>query len=188
MGKRSDVNPANIKLPIAVIGIIVAQAFGIIWYVATLDSTVTQLQATVEEVRLNTAETSVAVIQNDIANIKTNLEKLEQSSKISNEPFDDTELWEAINSIHKKPKAFDDAEIWTAIENILVTLEGISSANNGVTSKELKEATQAITTKLQNVLDGKGATWNKSALKARIDALEEAIEENHPPKKIKKTK
>ena len=33
-------NIANIKLPIAVIGIIVAQAFGIIWYVAQLDSTV----------------------------------------------------------------------------------------------------------------------------------------------------
>ena len=33
-------NIANIKLPIAVIGVIVAQAFGIIWYVAQLDSTV----------------------------------------------------------------------------------------------------------------------------------------------------
>ena len=31
---------ANIKLPIAVIGLIVAQAFGIIWYVAQLDSNV----------------------------------------------------------------------------------------------------------------------------------------------------
>ena len=59
---------SSIKLPIAVIFIIVAQAFGIIWYVATLDSTVSQLQVVVEEVRLNTADTSVAVIQNDIAN------------------------------------------------------------------------------------------------------------------------
>ena len=38
---------ANIKLPIAVIGIILAQAFGIIWYVAQQDSTVSELQNTV---------------------------------------------------------------------------------------------------------------------------------------------
>jgi uncharacterized coiled-coil protein SlyX len=38
---------ANIKLPIAVIGIIVVQAFGIIWYVAQQDSTVSELQSTV---------------------------------------------------------------------------------------------------------------------------------------------
>jgi len=38
---------ANIKLPIAVIGIIVVQAFGIIWYVAQQDSTVSELQETV---------------------------------------------------------------------------------------------------------------------------------------------
>jgi hypothetical protein len=72
---------SKIKLPIAVIGIVVGQAFGIIWYVATLDSTVSHLQRTVEEIRLNTAATSVAVIQNDIANIKINLEKLELQVK-----------------------------------------------------------------------------------------------------------
>ena len=37
----------KIKLPIAVIGVIVAQAFGIIWYVAQLDSTVSNLDSTV---------------------------------------------------------------------------------------------------------------------------------------------
>ena len=41
-------NIANIKLPIAVIGIIVAQAFGIIWYVAQLDSTVSNNTITIE--------------------------------------------------------------------------------------------------------------------------------------------
>ena len=39
---------ANIKLPIAVIGIIVAQAFGIIWYVAQLDSTVSNNTVAIE--------------------------------------------------------------------------------------------------------------------------------------------
>ena len=41
-------NIANIKLPIAVIGIIVAQAFGIIWYVAQLDSTVSNNTTAIE--------------------------------------------------------------------------------------------------------------------------------------------
>ena len=38
----------KIKLPIAVIGIIVAQAFGIIWYVAQLDSTVSNNTVAIE--------------------------------------------------------------------------------------------------------------------------------------------
>jgi len=38
---------ANIKLPIAVIGIIVVQAFAVIWYMAQQDSTVAELQNTV---------------------------------------------------------------------------------------------------------------------------------------------
>ena len=44
-------NIANIKLPIAVIGIIVAQAFGIIWYVAQLDSTVSNNTIAIENIR-----------------------------------------------------------------------------------------------------------------------------------------
>ena len=35
---------SDIKLPIGIIGIIIAQAFGIIWYVAQLDSTVESLK------------------------------------------------------------------------------------------------------------------------------------------------
>ena len=131
---------SKIKLPVAVIGIVLAQAFGIIWYVATLDSTVSHLQRTVEEIRLNTAATSVAVIQNDIANIKINLEKLEQASGLAAEPFDDNEL---------------------------------------------KETTKSLGVKLQNILDGKGATWNKSALQLRIEALEKEVSDNHTTKKKK---
>ena len=44
-------NIANIKLPIAVIGIIVAQAFGLIWYMAQLDSTVSNNTVAIESIR-----------------------------------------------------------------------------------------------------------------------------------------
>jgi hypothetical protein len=189
-------NIASIKLPIAVIGIIVAQAFGIIWYVATLDSTVSSLEEAVEEIRLNTAETSVAVIQNDIANIKINVEKLEQTA--NGKTFDDGALWKAIEVLTGEVER-RDGEVRLGLEEMRQVLEGRAS------SKDLKKATQAIMEleakdgavldTFQNVLDGKGAVWKKSNLKASIDALRkdivtvgEDIEKNHPPEDKPKRK
>ncbi len=69
---------ANIKLPIAVIFVIVVQAFGIIWYVAGQDSTVSELQETVvaleetiEEMGENLEEAvkTQAVITNEMRTI-----------------------------------------------------------------------------------------------------------------------
>tara|TARA_R110002020_G_scaffold307438_2_gene523260 strand:+ start:173 stop:499 length:327 start_codon:yes stop_codon:yes gene_type:complete len=79
-------NIANIKLPIAVIGIIIAQAFGIIWYVAQLDSTVsnntisiesmeafddTELLESIEDFdeRLDDIEKQQAIIENEMRSI-----------------------------------------------------------------------------------------------------------------------
>tara|TARA_R100001143_G_C3345397_1_gene126479 strand:- start:605 stop:943 length:339 start_codon:yes stop_codon:yes gene_type:complete len=45
------VDASKIKLPIAVIFVIVAQFFGIIWYMAQLDSTVTGLTEDVESIQ-----------------------------------------------------------------------------------------------------------------------------------------
>ena len=63
-------NIANIKLPIAVIGVIVAQAFGIIWYVAQLDSTVSNLDTTVSAMQEEATTVDVAVLQADLENVK----------------------------------------------------------------------------------------------------------------------
>ena len=79
-------NIANIKLPIAVIGVIVAQAFGIIWYVAQLDSTVSNNTTTIESIevyddsdlleaieefdnRLDEIEKMQAIIENEMRTI-----------------------------------------------------------------------------------------------------------------------
>ena len=79
-------NIANIKLPIAVIGIIVAQAFGILWYVAQLDSTVSNNTTTIESIeeyddtetlellkvleeRLDELEKKDAIIENEMRTI-----------------------------------------------------------------------------------------------------------------------
>ena len=62
-------NIANIKLPIAVIGIIVAQAFGIIWYVAQLDSTVKDLDSSVATMQESQANIDLAVLQTEVNNL-----------------------------------------------------------------------------------------------------------------------
>jgi len=79
-------NVANIKLPIAVIGLIVAQAFGIIWYVAQLDSTVSNNTTAIESMevfddtyllesiedfdnRLDLIEKQQAIIENEMRTI-----------------------------------------------------------------------------------------------------------------------
>ena len=64
---------ANIKLPIAVIGIIVAQAFGIIWYVAQLDSTVKNLDISVATIQESVHE------EFDDADLRKTIEALEDS-------------------------------------------------------------------------------------------------------------
>ena len=86
-------NIANIKLPIAVIGIIVAQAFGIIWYVAQLDSTVSNNTTAIENIReyddteileiltaleerLNDLETKDAIIENEMRTIMSDHENI----------------------------------------------------------------------------------------------------------------
>jgi D-ribose pyranose/furanose isomerase RbsD len=96
---------SKIKLPIAVIFVIVAQAFGLIWYMAQLDSTVAtltddvaiiqsidvaeELSETLEalEERLDDIETEQAVILNeyrtimaDHSSFKASLKSLNQSS------------------------------------------------------------------------------------------------------------
>jgi hypothetical protein len=79
-------NLANIKLPIAFIGIIVAQAFGIIWYVAQLDSTVSNNKTSIDSIeefddtnllktiadfdnRLDEIEKQQAIIENEMRTI-----------------------------------------------------------------------------------------------------------------------
>ena len=86
-------NIANIKLPIAVIGIIVAHAFGIIWYVAQLDSTVSNNTTAIESIeeyndtetlellkaleeRLDELEKKDAIIENEMRTIMSDHENI----------------------------------------------------------------------------------------------------------------
>ena len=163
---------SKIKLPIGIIAIIIIQAFGLIWYVATLDSTVKQVSQTVDEIRTNTAEQSVAVIQNDISNIKTNIEKLEQSSPSSIPVYDDSEILLRMEELEAQIRNIQGGmrEERTWLENIQATLDTPEEVSNEV---EISSAEiEAMSKTLSNILDGKGSMWKKSKLKERIEALE----------------
>ena len=79
-------NLGNIKLPITIIGVIVVQAFSIIWYVAQLDSTVSNNTTAIESMevfddtdllesvdafdsRLDEIEKQQAIIENEMRTI-----------------------------------------------------------------------------------------------------------------------
>jgi hypothetical protein len=124
-------NIANIKLPIAVIGIIVGQAFGIIWYVATLDSTVTNLDTTVAEMQASMTDTSIAVLETDLANLKQTVD-----SWVAPEVNLD-DIWKSIEDFDDR---LDDIEKQQAIiENEMRTIMSDHMGFNGILKDMGKE-------------------------------------------------
>ena len=83
-------NLGNIKLPITIIGVIVAQAFGIIWYVAQLDSTVKNLDISVAEIKQEQSDIDIAVLQTEVNSLK---------DEINNNKFDPTGIEDLIKDI-----------------------------------------------------------------------------------------
>ena len=63
----------NMKVSIGIVIAIIAQAFGIIWYVAQLDSTVNSLDSSVAQMQEQPTTVDVAVLQTDLENIKEKL-------------------------------------------------------------------------------------------------------------------
>ncbi len=59
----------NLKIPIAVVGVILVQAFAIIWYMSQLDSTVKRLDATVS----NSAIERFGIMETEIEHLKERL-------------------------------------------------------------------------------------------------------------------
>mgnify|MGYP003648407601 CR=1 FL=1 len=113
----------KIKLPIAVIGIIVAQAFGIIWYVAQLDSTVKDLDSSVATIQEQATTVDIAVLQTTINNIQ---DKITMMDEMHSEKFDPSDLEDALDELEER---LDELEKMDAImENEMRT---IMSDHNG---------------------------------------------------------
>ena len=140
---------SSIKLPITVMAIVIAQAFGLIWYAAQLDSTVSTLSVTVSELKASMTDTSIAVIENDLAYLKEKVTALGTPVE-----FDDGDLWYTINQLEIPDFTDADAqELYTKIDKI-----------------------ETVQTDLQNNLSVIEATV--SYLQDRLDDIEDKAEAN----------
>ena len=117
----------KIKLPIAVIGVIVAQAFGIIWYVASLDGTVRNLDESVTTMQEQATTIDIAVLQTDLENIK---EKIQMMDEMHSEKFDPTELEEAIEELEDKLNDLEKMDV--LMENEMRTIMSDHNCFNAV--------------------------------------------------------
>jgi peptidoglycan hydrolase CwlO-like protein len=92
---------SNIKLSIGIVIAIIAQAFGIIWYVAQLDSTVGNLSTTVDVIQEEKTTVDVAVLQNDIEALKDKIAMTQEMARMYTvgKEFDSSDLEEAIEEI-----------------------------------------------------------------------------------------
>ena len=66
------------KVSIGIVIAIIVQAFGIIWYVAQLDSTVSNLDTTVSSMQEEATIVDVAVLQTDLENLKILIEEIRE--------------------------------------------------------------------------------------------------------------
>ena len=116
---------ANIKESLGIVADIVAQAFGLIWYVAQLDSTVKTLDTNVTTMQETQSDVDVAVLQNEVDNLKVKITEVPE--------FDTGDLWFAIDELEDR---LSELETMDAImENEMRT---IMSDHNGF-NEVLKE-------------------------------------------------
>ena len=116
---------ANIKVSLGIVAAIVAQAFGLIWYVAQLDSTVKTLDTNVTTMQETQSNVDVAVLQNEVDNLKVKITEVPE--------FDTGDLWFAIDELEDR---LSELETMDAImENEMRT---IMSDHNGF-NEVLKE-------------------------------------------------
>ena len=91
---------------------IIAQAFGIIWYVAQLDSTVGNLSTTVDTIQEEKTTVDVAVLQNDIEALKEKIAMAEE--------YDASDLEEAVEVLEDKVADLETKD--AIIENEMRTI------------------------------------------------------------------
>ena len=92
---------ANIKVSLGIVAAIVAQAFGLIWYVAQLDSTVKTLDTNVTTMQETQSDVDVAVLQNEVDNLKIQVIGIDEKATTigQNTVLDPEDLWAAVEEL-----------------------------------------------------------------------------------------
>ena len=101
---------SNIKMSIGIVIAIIAQAFGIIWYVAQLDSTVGSLSSTVGVIQEEQTTVDIAVLQNDIEALKDKIAMTQEMARMYTvgKAFDASDLEEAIEDLEDRVDDLED--------------------------------------------------------------------------------
>jgi DNA repair ATPase RecN len=121
---------ANIKVSLGIVAAIVAQAFGLIWYVAQLDSTVKTLDTNVATMQETQSNVDVAVLQNEVDNLKIQIIEVDERATAigNNTAFDPEELWASIEELEDR---LNELETMDAImENEMRTIMSDHSGFN----------------------------------------------------------
>ena len=118
----------NIKVSLGIVAAIIAQAFGLIWYVAQLDSTVKTLDTNVAAIQETQSNVDVAVLQNEVDNLNEKILIVEETSQ--NVQFDPEALWASIEELEDR---LHDLETTDAlIDNEMRTIMSDHSGFNEV--------------------------------------------------------
>ena len=67
----------NLKLPLGIVLLILAQAFGVIWYVSGLDANVKVLNTAVAEIKSSMDAKEIAVLSTELSHLKEMMEDVE---------------------------------------------------------------------------------------------------------------
>ena len=107
---------ANIKVSLGIVAAIVAQAFGLIWYVAQLDSTVKTLDTNVTTMQETQSNVDVAVLQTEVDNLKIQVIGIDEKATTigQNTVFDPEDLWAAVEELEDR---LSDLETTYALMN-----------------------------------------------------------------------
>ena len=92
---------ANIKVSLGIVAAIIVQAFGLIWYVAQLDSTVKTLDTNVADMQETQSNVDVAVLQTEVDNLKIQVIWIDEKATTIGQStvFDPEDLWAAVEEL-----------------------------------------------------------------------------------------
>ena len=129
----------NMKVSIGIVIAIVAQAFGVIWYIAQMDSTVKNLDTTVAAMQESQATVDVAVLQTDFLNLREKVDKLSYQEQVDLAPIDIalTELETKVMwmmddwgpKIDAEQEEFDPSDLYDALDELESRLDDVETTN-----------------------------------------------------------
>ncbi|MAH51112.1 hypothetical protein CMI37_35170 [Candidatus Pacearchaeota archaeon] len=129
----------NMKVSIGIVIAIVAQAFGVIWYIAQMDSTVRNLDTTVAEMQESQATVDVAILQTDFLNLREKVDKLSYQEQVDLAPIDiaikelETKVMWMMDDwgpkIDAEQEEFDPSNLEEALDKMESRLDDVETTN-----------------------------------------------------------